>query len=59
MNRKTFTVKITGSGTASHLASRLYEIGARAHNITNFGGEDIAIIQPPDDGILTVEIVEE
>lgn len=54
---KTYTIKITGSGTASHIATRLYEVAANVHNIVNSGDDDIEM--EVEDDVLFTEIAEE
>lgn len=51
---KTYQIKITGSGTAEQIASRLYEIVA---NI--YGNKDTDITMKSEDSILFTEIAEE
>lgn len=54
---KTYTIKITGSGTASQIAARLYEVAANVHNIVNSGDDDIEM--EVEDDVLFTEIAEE
>lgn len=54
---KTYTIKITGSGTSGQIASRLYEIAAHIHNTVNSGSDDIEM--EAEDDILFTEIAEE
>ena len=54
---KTFKISITGSGTAGHIASRLYEIAAKVHNLVNSGEENIEM--EFQDDILTASIIDE
>jgi hypothetical protein len=54
----TYIINITGTGTASQIVSRLYEIAAHAHNKHLFG-EDIQMKSDPEDNILIAEIKEE
>lgn len=55
---KNFTIKITGSGTASQIASRLYEVAANLHNdVCCYGLKDIEM--ESEDDILFTEIMEE
>lgn len=55
--KKHYEIKITGSGTAGQIASRLYEVAARLHNTVNSGSEDIEM--EAEDDILFTEIKEE
>lgn len=54
---KTYTIKITGSGTAKQIAARLYEVAANIHNSVNAGDYDIEM--EAEDDILFTEILEE
>jgi len=54
---KTYEIKITGSGTASQIASRLYEVAAHVHNTVNMGDKNIEM--KSEDDILFTEIKEE
>lgn len=54
---KTFTIKITGSGTAPQIAARLNDIAREIHNKVNFGDHDIEM--EAEDDILFTEIMEE
>lgn len=54
---KQYNIKITGSGTAGQIASRLYEVAAFLHNQVNSG--DYNIERKWEDDILFTEITEE
>ena len=54
---RTYTIKITGSGTAAHIATRLLEIAGQLHNEVNSGGENIEM--EAEDDILFTEITQE
>lgn len=55
--RTTYTVRITGSGTAGQVAASLYDIARELHNLINGGDNDIEMIR--EDETLMCEITEE